>query len=172
MVAPESLNSWNAPLLSASYVLHVSLTTNTWSALSFFLVEPLWSSLITHFTYTISNYHDLFLLCILCTSILERSVPRKLVCSRFVIWILYNCDDDFCFQNVVRPLSTVGHIGIGGLTLLGVVFGLRWELRPLLEKILDSAASVMTKFAPVRWHHFFQVTLVGSVRKILYNTWP
>lgn len=73
-------------------------------------------------------------------------------------------------ENIVHPLSTVGHIGIGGFTLLGVVFGLRWELRPLLEKILDSAASVMTKFAPVRWHHFFQVTLVGSVRKILYNT--
>ncbi|XP_063863644.1 protein RFT1 homolog [Scylla paramamosain] len=92
-------------------------------------------------------------------------VQPRLLLVFLAAWIITSSS-----ESIVHPQSTVGHISIGAFTLLGVVFGLRWELRPLLEKILDSAASVMTKFLPLRWHHFLQVTLVGSVRKILYNT--
>lgn len=74
------------------------------------------------------------------------------------------------FQNIVYPRSTVGHMSIGASALLAVVYALRWELRPLIEKILDSTASFMSKFLPVGKRHLPQVTVVDGVRKILYNS--
>lgn len=92
-------------------------------------------------------------------------IQPKLLLVFLAAWIITSTS-----ENVIYPKSTVGHMSIGASVLLGVVYALRWELRPLLEKVLDSTGSFISKFFPVGRHYFFQVTVVGGIRKILYNS--
>ncbi|MPC32798.1 Protein RFT1 [Portunus trituberculatus] len=147
---------------SISYVGSAVLLTQVFGALGFIFANCINMSLrityslrFIHMQYQ-NSCHD---------PLASLLVQPKLLLVFLAAWVITSTS-----ESIVHPLSTVVHISIGAFTLLGVVFGLRWELRPLLEKVLDSIASVMTKFLPVRWHHCLQVTLLGSVRKILYNT--
>ncbi|XP_042217703.1 protein RFT1 homolog isoform X3 [Homarus americanus] len=73
----------------------------------------------------------------------------------------------------VYPQSVVLHIGVGAVSLAAVVYFLRWELRPFVEKILHFVSKFLSRVSKQNEHmdkdQFSSVSVVNKIHWLLYR---
>ncbi|XP_050687419.1 protein RFT1 homolog isoform X1 [Eriocheir sinensis] len=146
---------------SVIYIISAVVLTQIFGALGFILANCLNMSLRIAYSlrFIYKQYQES------CHRPLKSLLVRpKLLCVFLTAWILTSAS-----EGTVYHKTAVGHISIGALALLAVVYALRWELRPLLEKVLDLTTRFISRFFPRKQHHSIEVKLGDSIRKVLYK---
>ncbi|XP_069167781.1 man(5)GlcNAc(2)-PP-dolichol translocation protein RFT1 isoform X2 [Procambarus clarkii] len=76
-------------------------------------------------------------------------------------------------EKTVYPRCITLHIGFGAMCLMAVIYFLRWEMKPLLEKILQFASKLLSRLGEQNDHYdkeqFSKVLLVDKIHWLLYR---
>lgn len=152
-------------LFSVAYIGTAVVFTQIFGALGFIMANCLnmgfriiHSYWFIHKQYQGSEYHPLKSL----------QIPLRVV-AIFVFTLILTAISEAS----VYPRNIILHAGVGGVCLVAVTYLLRWEFKPLLEKILQFTSKSLSRFSEQNEdsdkHQFSKVLLVDKVHWFLYR---